>query len=237
MLSQQLPLGIRLQDDATFDNFIVHSGSQTERVKFAVHKFLTSSERENSSLFLCGPNASGVSHLLQAACQWADGESLTAQYLPLGELLEFPPQALFEGLEGMPLVCLDDVQVIAGNDGWEQALFHFFNRMRDAGNLLLLGADQVPSGLAVELPDLRSRLLWGGVFQLPSLADEQKAEILQQRAEKIGMALPEDVARFLMQRGPRSMAELVDCLRQLDEASLAEQRKLTVPFVKKVLGF
>ncbi|MFL0796855.1 MAG: DnaA regulatory inactivator Hda [Cellvibrionaceae bacterium] len=236
MLSQQLPLGIRLQDDATLDNFIASPHSPQEQVKSAVSKLLTSPSQENTSLFLCGPTASGVSHLLQAACQWADAEGFSSQYFPLSELLDFPPQALFEGLENMAVVCLDDVQAIAGKPEWEQALFHFFNRVRDAGNVLLLGADQVPGSLAMVLPDLQSRLLWGGVFQLPALTDEQKAEILQQRANKIGMAMPEDVARFLLQRGPRSMAELIDCLRQLDEASLAEQRKLTVPFVKKVLG-
>lgn len=244
--SPQLTLGISLQDDATFDNFICDEGSSQAQivanVKAALKSLLDNNADQESvastlenSLFLCGPEGSGVSHLLQAACQWVDEQGIGCQYLPLDTLSEFTPEALFDGLEQLPLVCIDDVQLISGQPDWELAIFHFFNRMRDAGHLLLLGADQVPNSLGVQLPDLLSRLQWGGVYQLPGLSDDEKSKVLITRAHTLGIGMPEEVARFLLQRGPRGMEALLLCLNQLDEASLAEQRKLTIPFVKKVL--
>jgi DnaA family protein len=88
----------------------------------------------------------------------------------------------------------------------------------------------------VTLDDLRSRLGWGPVFQLPAPDDEQLQAILQFRARCRGLDMPPEVGRFLVSRAPRGMAALMQVLDTLDARSLADQRALTVPFVKQVLG-
>ncbi|MGW8310551.1 MAG: HdaA/DnaA family protein, partial [Thiogranum sp.] len=55
------------------------------------------------------------------------------------------------------------------------------------------------------------------------------------RAEQRGFELPEDTGRYLLRRLPRDLPALMKLLERLDTASLAAQRKLTVPFVKSVL--
>ena len=86
------------------------------------------------------------------------------------------------------------------------------------------------------MPDLRSRLGWGLIYQLKVLDDQQRLQALQLRARQRGCEMPYETGRYLMRRLPRNMAALFDLLDQLDEASLVAQRKLTVPFVKSVLG-
>ena len=58
-MSQQLTLGIRLRDDATFDNYFTAQNDQV------VHDLQMQKE---PYVFLFGANGTGKSHLLQAAC-------------------------------------------------------------------------------------------------------------------------------------------------------------------------
>ncbi|TXS92163.1 DnaA regulatory inactivator Hda [Parahaliea maris] len=226
----QLALNVQLRDDATLDNFYV-----TEPL-FPLLPLLQLQREEGGEpvLYLYGSPGCGKSHLLQASCHLASEGAL---YLPLGELLDYAPDAVLADVETLSLVCLDDLQAVAGNDAWEQALFHFFNRARAADCRLLLAADSSPRNLAVRLADLRSRLGWGIVYHLPGYDDEQKASVLAFRAARRGLQLPPEVARYVVSRAPRGLAELLEVLDILDSRSLAEQRALTVPFVKQVLGW
>ena len=157
-------------------------------------------------------------------------------YLPLAEVVEYGP-ALLDNLEQCELVCLDDLDAVAGRSDWEEALFHLFNRLRDSGRRLLLAASSSPRELPVQLADLQSRLTLALVFQLQSLSDEDKLRALQLRASRRGLHLSDEVGRFILTRGERSMSALFDLLERLDQASLQAQRKLTIPFLKETLGW
>ncbi|MGV8836213.1 HdaA/DnaA family protein, partial [Cellvibrio sp.] len=156
--------------------------------------------------------------------------------LPLRDLVGYAPDDLFTGLEMVDLVCLDCLPTIAGRADWELAIFHLYNRLRDAGKCLLVAAEHSPRELALSLEDLRSRLQWGLTYQLHSLTDDDKQQALQMRARARGLELGDEVAQYIIQRLPRDTNELFWQLARLDHASLAEQRKLTIPFVKKVLA-
>lgn len=226
----QIPLGITLRDDARFENFL----SQGNELLCNTLDQAARGQGEQF-LFIWGNPDSGCSHLLQAVCHASDPAGRTAVYLPLDELMELGPGVL-EGMEHLDLVCLDNVQAIAGNKLWEEGVFHFFNRIRAENNRLLVAADRAPRQLGLNLPDLASRLTWGMVFQVHNLDDAGKVKALQLRARGRGFNLSEEVARFLIHRASRSMSDLFDLLDQLDAASLSAQRKVTIPFVKQVLN-
>ena len=232
---QQLALGVRLHDDANFENFYRSAGSESAQVIAALQGFIKGNEEH--CLFLWGQGGVGLSHLLQASCHYAQAQGLKVQYLPLKDLAEFSPTSLFDGLELMDLVCLDNVERVLGQLEWEQALFSLYNRLKDGGKRILISAKQGPHQLNITLPDLKSRFSWGLVFQLNAMSDEQKQKALQLRAKLRGLDLSEEVAQFILHRAPRDTHQLFHCLDCLDEASLAEQRKLTIPFVKQVLGY
>ena len=162
------------------------------------------------------------------------GESL---YLPLGEFRDHSAGEVLDGVEDLARVCLDDIQAVAGNADWEQALFHLVNRSRESGCRLLFSADRAPRQLAVSLPDLHSRLSGCVVFQLPDPSDTRKLEVLTFRAGRRGMSLSEEAARFIMARAPRGLGDLMDLLDRLDRDSMAAQRQLTIPFIKARLGW
>jgi DnaA family protein len=190
----------------------------------------------DSLIYLWGAAGVGRSHLLQAACLRFEQRDEAAVYLPLAEVADYGPE-LLDNLEQCELVCLDDLEAVAGRADWEEALFHLFNRLRDAGKRLLLAAATSPRELGVQLPDLQSRLTLALVFQLQELADEDKLRALQLRASRRGLQMPDEVGRFILTRGARSMSALFELLEQLDQASLQAQRKLTIPFLKETLGW
>lgn len=185
-------------------------------------------------LYLWGNSGSGKSHLLQACCQ-AFNTTESAIYLPLHLLKSWGAESI-EDLDEQCLICVDDIDAIAGDPVWEEALFHLYNRIKDKEQgLCIISSNQAPAATALQLPDLRSRLGWGLVMQLQELQDEEKIKALQKHALLRGFELSPTVAQFLITRCSRNMHHLYQLLKRLDEASLAEHRKITIPFVKWVL--
>jgi DnaA family protein len=234
MIPIQLPLGVRLRDDATFANY--YPGANAAALGYVERLCDADAGWAESLVYLWGGDGVGRSHLLQAACLRFEQQRQAAVYLPLADVAEHGPE-LLDNLEQCELVCLDDLQAVAGRADWEEGLFHLFNRLRDAGGRLLLAADAAPRELALRLPDLQSRLTLALVFQLHELSDEDKLRALQLRASRRGLQLADDVGRFILTRGERGMSSLFELLERLDQASLQAQRKLTIPFLKETLGW
>lgn len=228
---QQLPLALQLRDDATFDNFFA---GDNRLLVDQLRQFLSNDEHY---LFLYGPAGSGRSHLLQALCNRAQEQQVSAVYFPLKDCKDYPPEQLFDGLEAVSLICLDDVDAIVGDAVWEQALFNLFNRLQAGGRKLLVSANSAVRELPLSLPDLASRLSWGSVFKLNRLTEPQLIALIIFRADLRGLELSEEVAQFIYHRCQRDTHALIGVLNQLDKASLQEQRRLTIPFVKAALGW
>ncbi len=228
--NKQLTLQVGLDDSSTFDNFYI-SANNSQALAYLYEQ--RSGQLEQFT-YLWGSVGSGRSHLLQAVCHHFDARDAASFYLPLSQAADFAPEIL-EGLESLALVCLDDVQAIIGKQDWELAFFSLFNRLRDSGTRLIVAANCAPRELAIELPDLLSRLQSGVVFQLHGLRDEEKRYALQLRATQRGIALSEDVLNYVLQRNDRSMQALLSLLEQLDQFSLQAKRRITVPLLRELM--
>lgn len=229
LLEKQLPLGVDLRDDCTLETY--YPGDNHQALS---HIKQIAKGANEPFIYLWGKEGVGRTHLLQGACNFANRFQQTSFYL---SLQDYPTlnTAIFEGLERIDLICLDDIEAIAGDKEWEEALFHLFNRLRSQQRRLLVAANCPPKGLMVKLPDLLSRLSWGVTYQLHPLDDENLSMALQLRAKERGLILNDEVASFLIRRCTRSMPELYTLLETLDKASLIAQRRITIPFVKSVL--
>ena len=234
MKPTQLSLGMRLRDDATFANY--YPGANAVALGYVEHACEAEDQWMDGVLYIWGRAGVGRSHLLQAACLRVEERGGRALCVPLTETADYGPH-LLDNVEDCDLLCLDDIQAVVGQAHWEEALFHAFNRLRDAGKQLLITADAAPRELPIFLPDLQSRLSLALVFQLHELSDDDKLRALQLRASRRGLQLPDDVGRFILSRSERSMTVLFDTLEQLDRASLQAQRKLTIPFLKEALDW
>ncbi len=225
----QLTLGVGLDDDAQFENFFTSSDNQ----QLVDCLQLPGGERY---LYLWGHGSPGLSHLLQAACHTVTADGGTAIYLPLADKQLFGAQIL-QGVETLSLVCIDDIDAMAADEEWEAALFTAFNTIRDSRTRLLIAGKMAPQHLAINLPDLHSRLQSGLILQLKALNDDDKLQALQLRARKRGFDMPAAVGEYILLRAERSFSALMLILDELDRTTLQQQRKLTVPLVKSTLGW
>jgi DnaA family protein len=187
-------------------------------------------------VWLWGSPGVGCSHLLQAACHELDARGQTVFYLDLSLWRELTPDVLM-GLEQVAVLCLDNIDDIAGVADWEEALFHLYNRMATGQTPLLAAARSSPQYTQFVLKDLHSRLQSAAVFQLQQLDDEDKTAALQMRAERLGFELGDEVAGYLVRRCERSMSALIAVLHELDRHSLETQRKVTVPLLKSLMNW
>lgn len=228
-MTQQLPLALGLQHAPSLDDFIV---GHNQAVIDALQRSLAG--EGESTLYLFGPSGCGRSHLLLGQCAEAEKHGLHCAYLSLREHATLAPEML-DGLEKLDLLAVDDIHLIADDGAWEEALFALFNRCRDLGTRMLFSADRGPAALPLRLPDLRSRLTWGLTLSVQALDDRGRLELLQSLATRRALKLPEEVARYLLERTSRHPGDLVDTIARLDRASLAEKRRLTIPFVRDSL--
>lgn len=228
-MPEQLPLPFTFNPELGFEQF--HPGQNAEPVR---HLQEAAAGAGESLLFLWGEPGTGKSHLLHACCRAACQLKRSVSYLPLAMLREYGPEVL-EELEYPDLVCLDDVQAVAGDPEWEAALFVLVNRRWELSQDLIAAAGVPPHRLGIR-PDLGTRLGWGLTLRLQPPDDADRLAILELYARSLGLELPPQVARFLLAHTRRDLPSLKHLLDRLDHATLAAQHKLTIPFVKTFLG-
>ncbi len=228
LFSPQIPLQLMPRRDNRFDDYF--AGPNEALVKTLKHAV----EEPGSHIFLFGDQGSGKTHLLNALCHATRERQGRAFYLALKRL---PKDAIssLQGLEELDLVCVDDLHVIAGDEVWEEALFHCFNRIRESDGSLVISSRERLSALNLGLPDLASRLAWGLRLQLLPLEDQHKLAVINLHSDALGISLPGEVQQYLLKHHDRSMAALINTVENLQRAALTSKRRITVPFVREVL--
>jgi DnaA family protein len=226
----QVPLQFEFQSNQTFDSYF--AGNNAEILG---HLKALASDNQEQQIYLWGELGSGKSHLLQACCQSAKNAGKAPFYLAFPRLNP-PSPSLLDGLEALDLVCLDDLQHIAEDDAWQQALFNFYNRHRQNNHQLLIAADCPPKYLPFTLPDLKTRMGWGLSLKIQTLADDQLIDALRHKAHYLGFDIPPAVGKFLLTHYVRDLPALWLLLERIDRATLVAQRKLSIPFLKKILA-
>ena len=227
--SPQLPLALRYPPDQRLETFFPVDGAVAAQLRAFARG------EAGGGLLLVGAAGTGKTHLALAACAEADEAGRRAGYLPLASAAGRLGDAL-ESLHSLDLVAVDGLDAIAGRRDDEVALFDFHNRMHDAGRALLYAAQASPDELPLTLPDLRSRLAQCARVALERLDDAGRGEVLRLRAQRRGLQLDDAAIDWLLRRADRDLSGLTALFDRLDRASLAAQRRITVPFLREVLG-
>lgn len=223
----QIPLELRLPLRAELKDFVAANKAE---ITAALNDFIA--KDEHAFIYIQSSIASGKTHLLSSVCQQAEQSGQSVIYIPLKMAHDFTPE-ICDDLEQADIICIDDIDQVAGDKTWETSLFNLYNRIRDYNRKLLVSGRVNPAHLDISLPDLKSRLSWGMTLNLKSPDDDDKAMIMKQRASQLAMELPDETISYLFKHSGRSLHDLLAQLDELERASMAHQRKLTIPFVRQ----
>lgn len=228
---KQLALTVGLASPNSFSNYLI---SPNNKIAVNTLKQLAIGGA-GPVVGLQGGSDTGKSHLLQACCATVK-DNMQVACLSMRDLLEMPPSAVLENLHNLSLVAIDDIDLAFGNKDWEEALFHFYNRLIDSGNSLLFTVSKPLKDSQNVLPDLLSRLTMALVFGLKPLSDEQLEDMFVLRAKDLGISLSDEVVSYVFKHCDRSVSGLIRFLQQLDQLSLSARKKPTVPLVKTLIS-
>jgi DnaA family protein len=230
----QIPLKMSLRDDASFDTFV----AEQESVAMVLSQLQQPQVSQFSGCYyFYGDSGVGKTHLLQAACRFYTEKHKQSVYFPMANpALPLIPD-IFQGLEVTDLVCLDDVEQIVGQVQWETALAGFLAKSRVMGHRVLLTGRSPLLDWPVVTDALKKELVLMVPIQLMPLSGQRELVLaLQRHALYMGFELPVEVGNFLIKRFSSDLQELLMVLKLLEQATLAEKRRLTLPFVKEVLS-
>lgn len=228
-MSRQTVLPVSAQDDASLDNF---AGKSNRELVSDLRK-LVAGERNRAVMYIWGVRGCGKTHLLDACCSAARYAGKGYSYFSLDQGLD--QLAGMEGVITSSLVCIDDIDYLAGDTDAQKRVFSLFERLVGHGGAMLVSARQPLKELGLTLKDLESRLASGGAYQVQEMNDAEKKSALQKRAAGRGFTLDDTVAGFIMSHYSRDTRALFSLLDRLDTESLQSKRKITVPFLKSLL--
>ena len=226
MKGTQLALSVALSDTQDFQHF--HPGPNGA----VVHTLRALLDVEDgSALLLHGPQGSGKTHLMQALLKEAGESGVRAAALDALTLAVHK-----RALETTPLLCLDGLDATPLDDSDTLALIRLLDARRSRAVSTLITSRKPAAQIALARPDLVTRLAGFASFGLKPLSDDDRIELLRLRANTRGLHLSSEVAHYLLKHLARDIGSLLAAIDTLDSASLAAQRRLTVPFVQDALG-
>lgn len=230
MMTQQIPLPLAITARYSWDNFYIGRNQEL------VNTLHAQPRATQGLLYLWGESGVGKSHLLQAASQGASEQGAKVFFLDLGQALFYTPDILAD-LNGFDMVCLDNIDAIAGQAEWELALFSLYNLIMEQDSTLIVTAARPATQTGIELPDLLSRLQQGLTFRIQPLDAADIKQAIDEQMQQYGFSGDYELVDYIANRTRRDMSALAENFSRLNEASLVEQRALSKPFIKKTLGW
>lgn len=226
-----------------FENFVV--GKPNELAYAAAQRVADSPTVPFNPLFLYGGVGLGKTHLMNAIA-WKIKERAPERrviYLSAENFMQEMIRALRhkdtmrfkERFRSVDVLMVDDVQFFIGKDSTQEEFFHTFNDLVDRSKQLVVSADKSPSDLGGLEERLRSRLGWGLVADIHPMTYELRHGVLQQKADAIGIAMPEDVIEFIAHRITSNARELEGALNKLVAHATMVGRDLNINMAQEVL--
>lgn len=228
-MSGQMPLGLAPRERASFDNYV--PGANLAALEHL--RRYTGSPGE-PALYLHGPAGSGRTHLVQAVCSAAAARGQTTVRLGLAAEERLPLAAL-DGLENLGVVCIEDLDAVAGERAWEAALDTLCARLAQHGGGLVMTGALAPAEAGFAHAGLARRVGSAMDFALAPLDPAGLAALLAARAGRLGLALPKEVAALLLRHCADHPCRLIAALDALERALPQARGRLGVAGVRALL--
>jgi chromosomal replication initiator protein len=228
----------------TFESYVV--GPNNEMACAACSSVAHQPGRAFNPLFIYGGTGLGKTHLLQAVAHriLANEPRTRVVYLSAEEFTNQVIKSISRQRmdvfrqrfrNNCDVLLIDDVHVLSGKERTQEEFFHTFNALHAAQKQIILTSDRTPQEIQHLEERLRSRFQWGLITDVKAPQFETRVAILQRKAEREGIHLPDDVAFYLARLVQANVRELEGALTRLAAYASFHHRALTVAYAKDAL--
>lgn len=225
----------------TFDTFVVGSSNS---LAYATARAIAQKPGDlYNPLFIYGESGLGKTHLLHAIGNEIQSRNKKALVLyqtadrfvsEFINAIRFDKIHLFQKRYRLiDVLLIDDIQFMSNKESTQEAFFHTFNALHNAGKQLVFTSDTFPQNIGGIVERLRSRLASGMVTDIQPPCIEVKTAILKRKAENSGDLLPDEVAHFLASV-TSNIRELEGALIRVLACAHLTKQEITLELAQKV---
>jgi chromosomal replication initiator protein len=241
--SRQYIIHFPARPEYRFSNFIVSQGSS-----FALscaRDICSGDPVPYQSLYLSGASGLGKTHLLMSIGNHLaeTGSPANALYVHCRDFIE----SLDRGESGLPgnlgtpgseidFLLLDDIDRITAHPAAQETLYRVYNQTLEQGGKMVFAGRTPADQLEKTESFLTSRFKWGMTAELLPMDDEATAQLIHKLAEDLGLEIPDKIITWLLNRIPRDFQSVKSAVTRINEESLRQKHKVTLPLVKTALG-
>ncbi|MEN6371298.1 MAG: chromosomal replication initiator protein DnaA [Armatimonadota bacterium] len=237
------PASIPLNPRYNFDTFVVGPCNRLAHATAVAISEVPGSTY--NPLFLYGMAGLGKTHLMHAIglgiqenhpelrVAYVRGETFTYQYVTA--LREHRISEFRRRYRNVDVWLLDDVQFLVGKERTEEEFFHTYNALYDSGKQVVMTSDRAPKDLELD-NRLLSRFECGMVTDIVAPDLETRIAILEEKAVRENMELPDDVALYVAEIIKNNIRQLEGALIKLHAYAALMKTPISRDLAEEVIG-
>jgi len=136
---------------------------------------------------------------------------------------------------GCDVLLLDDVHFLAGKERTQEEFFYTFNYLHESRKQIVITSDRYPKDIQGLENRLQTRFEWGLVADVQPPEIETRIAILQNKSEKEGIILPDEVAAYIASLVTTNIRELEGSLHRVQAYAALTGVKITLDLAKQIL--
>tara|TARA_Y100001936_G_scaffold126768_1_gene124143 strand:- start:2403 stop:3092 length:690 start_codon:yes stop_codon:yes gene_type:complete len=216
----QIPMDFGFFTKKTFDNFIIGDNKDLFN---CIHN-LTNSDQV---ILIYGSKSSGKSHICEATYN---------QYIRSAFFID-DKSILLNNISNdfYELLIIDNLDKLISSKKDEELLFTLVNNQILHKKPLVVSLSKDIEDCNITLKDLSSRLLSDKIFTIRDLNDLEKIDMMTSYCSQRGLEISEKVLHYIINNCTRDLYFLCALMKSLDNVSLSMKKKITIPFIKKVI--
>lgn len=232
-----------LNPDFTFTSFV--EGKSNQLARAASIQVTENPGMAYNPLFICGGVGLGKTHLMHAIGhaiqQHKPGANIA--YLHSERFVADMVKALQHNAisefkrfyRSVDALLIDDIQFFAGKERSQEEFFHTFNALLEGQHQIVLTCDRYPKEVNGLEERLKSRFGWGLTVAIEPPELETRVAILNQKAQRSRIHLPDEVAFLIAKRFRSNVRELEGALNRVIANSNLTGNPITLEFAQQAL--